>query len=107
MFCSLPAGKLHNDVRFSYNFQEWLDHIEQYYFDERDDLVRQSLQTALDNVRDPFGFILHVIHKGFFDLYSKRIPLQYLALDEMSIWLDLKVYSILFVVVLTLLVPGF
>ena len=58
--------------------------------DERDDLVRESFQAALNDVQEPFIFILHVMLTAFFDLYSKRIPITFYALDELDIWLDLK-----------------
>ena len=77
---------------FRYNFQEWLDKIEDHYFNERDDLVRQTLQSALENTpKDPFGLILHIMHRAFFDLYSKRLPITFIALDEINVWLQLKV----------------
>ena len=76
---------------FRFSAQDWLEKIEEKYFDERDDLVRQCFQAALENVTEPYSFILHVIQVGFFDLFSKRIPITYFALDELSIWLALKV----------------
>ena len=75
---------------------EWLEKIEDKYFDERDDIVRQFLQAAYDDVRDVYAFLLHVIFKGFFDLYSKRIPISYYAMDELDIWLKLKVSKFCF-----------
>ena len=85
-------------IRFSFHFfltptpyyTQWLEEIENRYFDEPDDLVRQSFQAALSDVQEPYSFILHVIYKAFFDLFSKRIPITYYALDEFDIWLDLK-----------------
>lgn len=76
---------------YRYTFQEWLDQIEEHYFNERDDLVRQTLQTALENVTDPYGLVVHIIHRGFFDLYSKRLPVTFFALDEIGVWLEVKV----------------
>ena len=70
--------------------QQWLEEIENRYFDERDDLVRQSFQAALHDNQEPYSFILHVMLKAFFDLYSKRIPITFYALDELEIWLELK-----------------
>ena len=75
---------------------EWLEKIEDKYFDERDDIVRQFLQAAYDDVRDVYAFLLHVIFKGFIDLYSKRIPISYYAMDELDIWLKLKVSKFCF-----------
>ncbi|XP_057317369.1 exonuclease mut-7 homolog isoform X2 [Hydractinia symbiolongicarpus] len=83
--CLVPSKRI---IRLS--AQDWLDKIEDKYFDERDDLVRQTVQTALDNTDDCYSFVLHVIHKAFFDLFSKRLPITFLALDEFSIWLELK-----------------
>lgn len=82
---------------FRLSAQDWLDKIEDKYFDERDDLVRQTVQTALDNTDDCYSFVLHVIHKAFFDLFSKRLPITFLALDEFSIWLELKVRKSVFI----------
>ena len=75
-------------------FQDWLNLIEDKYFDERDDLVRQTLQTAYNEVECPFSFLLHVIHRAFFDLFSKRVPITFYTLDEMDNWLGLKVFVI-------------
>ena len=58
--------------------------------------MRQLLQAAYDDVRDVYAFLLHVIFKGFFDLYSKRIPISYYAMDELDIWLKLKVSKLCF-----------
>ena len=41
--------------------QQWLDEIENRWFDERDDLVRQSFQAALNDVQEPYTFVLHVM----------------------------------------------
>ena len=73
-----------------YTSQQWLEEIENRYFDERDDLVRQSFQAALNDVQEPYSFLLHIIYRASFDLYSKIIPITYYyALDEFDIWLDL------------------
>ncbi|XP_012558041.1 exonuclease mut-7 homolog isoform X2 [Hydra vulgaris] len=73
-----------------YNYQELLESIEEKYLSKQDDLVRQELQASFNNVPDPYSFLLHVMYKAFFDLYSKRVPITYFALDEMKTWLDLK-----------------
>jgi len=54
-----------------YTSQDRLEEIENKYFDERDDLVRQSFQAALNDVDEPYSFILHIMLKAFFDLFSK------------------------------------
>ena len=72
-------------------YQDWLDKIEDKYFEERDDLVRQIFQTAFNEVDSPYSFLIHIIHRAFFDLFSKRLPITFLALDEMNDWLSLKV----------------
>ena len=38
---------------------------------------------------DAYSFLLHVLFTSFFDLYSKRISINFYALDEFDIWLDL------------------
>ena len=72
-------------------YQDWLDKIEDKYFDERDDLVRQIFQTGFNEVDNPYSFVIHVMHRAFFDLFSKRLPITFLALDELSNWLFMKV----------------
>ena len=66
-----------------YTSQQWLEEIENRYFDERDDLVRQSFQAALDDVQEPYSFILHIVLKAFFDLYRRGFPLRFM------IWMNL------------------
>ena len=66
-----------------------MEEVENKYCDERDDLVRQTFQAAFSDVVDAYSFLLHVLFTSFFDLYSKRIPINFYALDEFDIWLDL------------------
>lgn len=70
--------------------QQWLEEIENRWFDSRDDVVRQSFQAALNDVQEPFSFVLHVMLTTHFDLFSKRIPITFFSLDELDIWLELK-----------------
>jgi len=79
------------EIKNKYSVQDWMDKIEEKYFDERDDLVRQLFQSAFYDVSDVYSFVLHVIQTAFFDLYSKRIPLPFYAMDELDIWISLKV----------------
>ena len=69
--------------------QQWLDEIENRWFDERDDLVRQSFQAALNDVQEPYTFVVHVMLTAHFDLYSKRIPItshSLLSTNSISGW---------------------
>lgn len=89
---------IHEDVTSSgfekpETYQDWLNIIEDKYFEERDDLIRQTLQTAFNAVDSPYSFLVHVMHRAFFDLYSKRVPITFYALDEMSNWLNLKMVN--------------
>ena len=74
-----------------YTSQQWLQEVENRWFDGRDDLVRETFQTALADVQEPYSFVLHVMLTAHFDLYSKRLPITFFAMDELEIWLELKV----------------
>ena len=74
-----------------YTPEEWLGRIEEHYFAGRDDLVRNTIQGALDNVEDRFSLVIHIMNRGFFDLYAKRVPIIWATLDETDIWMENRV----------------
>ena len=75
----------------NYSAQQGLEEIEGLYYDERDDLVRQAVQAAHEDVQEPYSLFLHIMHCAFFDMYSKRLLIMFLTLDEFEIWLELKI----------------
>lgn len=46
---------LHNNMSKNKGFPQKKEEVEQFYYDSRDKL-------SLDRMRDPLGFLLHIIH---------------------------------------------